>query len=1079
MATELTVIGRFLSTEATIDLIPGTEVLARDLRWEVVLSQPMGSHTMLRLRGLEGVFLGRELDLLHPFETVQPVTRDLEPSRAAPLPNWLVYHQAFLLEQALGHDAILATQPGRLRLEPYQLVPVLRAIRMGRPRLLLADGVGLGKTVQTGLILTELMARRIAHRILVVSPAGPLLEQWRTELLERFGLRVTVIDRATLDDVRRSNELGANPFDHIPLGLASMDFLKQESVIDLLDRATYDVVVIDEAHHCMDVGANGEREDSLRRRMAEVLARRCDSLILATATPHDGNDRSFASLCELLDYSLVDGRGTLRGERFRAHVVRRLKDHIKDPATGEPKFRKRVVLAVPVTAAGDNHAPFRELQRELVALLSPELRRALRARRYEDVLSFISLLKRSVSSVAACRSTLQVVADRFEQLAAVGEEAQESRRQRLRTLRDYNRRVARFGALTPDEEADRESVEAEDLAQSLAAMQRELRAGRLQLAHAQTLGEGLARLLHLADAALAADPKLVEVASVVAAIRAQEPESNILVYTEYVATQRALIKHLAGSVTGDVLALSGNDDDAARGTTTQRFRHEGRLVLVSTDAAAEGLNLHQRCHHLVHVELPFNPNRLEQRNGRIDRYGQTHDPIVRYLYLARSFEERILLRLIAKYERQRARLTFVPNTLGNVTSSEAATARLLQGLAEEEGWLFKDDPAGPRFTVGSDDENQGADTATLELLEEIDRCLKGFNQTAKTHAWLAEAGLQAEPAQVVQADEAITRGRREGAVDLAAFVADAVRLDGGTVTGSIADSLFAIRPPATWGGGFEEMPGFDPATRCLHLTSCIDVERTPEGSPVAFIGRSHPLVRRALDRVRHLTYGGEAARGLDIRVSAVQADVPAPELLLTYLARVTSRAGREYERVVAVRARPPGDLAFLVDTADWAALADRARAIATGGVWDRHFADTWSDTLDRAQAVALKGFTPLAETFRCERHRELTQEETDLNRWLAQRAEEITGADQVDALQLELPALAPAPASTPAWRTLGNPQERLAAFVSDRSRTPSSRSEAEGVLRLYGQRSEALRAALSLADPEVVPLGMLMLVPHA
>ncbi len=355
-----------MSTEATIDLIPGTEVRARDLRWEVVLTQPMGGHTMLRLRGLEGVFLGRELDLLHPFEPVQPITRDLEPARAAPLPNWLVYHQAFLLEQALGHDAILATQPGRLCLEPYQLVPVLRAIRMGRPRLLLADGVGLGKTVQTGLILTELMARRIAHRILVVSPAGPLLEQWRTELLERFGLRVTVIDRATLDDVRRGNELGANPFDHIPLGLASMDFLKQESVIDLLDRATYDVVVIDEAHHCMDVGATGEREDSLRRRMAEVLARRCDSLILATATPHDGNDRSFASLCELLDYSLVDGHGTLRGERFRAHVVRRLKDHIKDPATGEPKFRKREVLAVPVTAAGSNYAPFRELQRELV-----------------------------------------------------------------------------------------------------------------------------------------------------------------------------------------------------------------------------------------------------------------------------------------------------------------------------------------------------------------------------------------------------------------------------------------------------------------------------------------------------------------------------------------------------------------------------------------------------------------------------------------------------------------------------------------------------------------------------------------
>jgi SNF2 family DNA or RNA helicase len=204
---------------------------------------------------------------------------------------------------------------------------------MSRPRLLLADGVGLGKTIQAGLILTELMARRIAHRILIVSPAGPLMEQWKTEMLERFGLRATVIDRAKLNDIRRSTELGANPFDHIAIGLASMDFLKQETVLDQLERATYDVVVIDEAHHCMDLGASGEREDSLRRRMAEVLARRCDCLILTTATPHDGNDRSFASLCELLDYSLVDSRGGLRGTRFQSHVVRRLKDHIKDPVS--------------------------------------------------------------------------------------------------------------------------------------------------------------------------------------------------------------------------------------------------------------------------------------------------------------------------------------------------------------------------------------------------------------------------------------------------------------------------------------------------------------------------------------------------------------------------------------------------------------------------------------------------------------------------------------------------------------------------------------------------------------------------
>ena len=172
------------------ELLPGTEVESRGLRWEVVFSERLGPQTLYRLRGLEGAVIGEEIDLLHPFEPLERIAHDFQPDKAAPLRNWLVYHQAFLLEQALGADALLAVQPGRLRLEPYQLVPVLRAIRMSRPRLLLADGVGLGKTVQAGLVLTELIARRVAHRILIVSPAGPLLEQWKTEMTERFGLRL-------------------------------------------------------------------------------------------------------------------------------------------------------------------------------------------------------------------------------------------------------------------------------------------------------------------------------------------------------------------------------------------------------------------------------------------------------------------------------------------------------------------------------------------------------------------------------------------------------------------------------------------------------------------------------------------------------------------------------------------------------------------------------------------------------------------------------------------------------------------------------------------------------------------------
>jgi superfamily II DNA or RNA helicase len=1060
-----------------MDLLPGTEVQARGLRWEVVLTESLGQQRLYRLRALEGALQGREVDLLHPFEQITPVLHDFQPERAAPLRNWLVYHQAFLLEQQLGPDALVAVQPGRLELQPYQLVPVLRAIRMSRVRLLLADSVGLGKTVQAGLVLTELVARRLAHRILVVSPAGPLLEQWRTEMRERFGLRLDVVDRARLEEIRRGTELGTNPFDHIPLGLVSIDFLKQERVLDQLERSIYDVVVIDEAHHCTDLGAAEERDDSQRRRLAEVLARRCDSMLLLTATPHDGNDRSFASLCELLDPSLVDGHGSLRGERYQEHVVRRLKRHVKNPKTGEPLFRERVVYPIPVVVVPDRHAAFMQLQRELLELIAPELRRAFRARRYDDVLSFIALLKRSVSTVEACRTTLATVADRFQKLLTDEAESQESRRERLRTLREAQRKRDRFGTASQEEEAERELLEAEDMAQQLASVQRDVRSGSRRLTKRATVVEALDVLIELATAAAAVDPKLEQLVAEIAAIRRGEPHANILVYSEYVTSQAAAVAALKALKVGTVITMSGEDDDATRTAVTERFRKEDGVVLVSTDAAAEGLNLQERCHHLIHLELPFNPNRLEQRNGRIDRYGQQKDPIVRYLFLRGTFEERILLRLIAKYERQRARLTFVPNTLGITTSTDAAAERLLKGLLDEEATLFKSDT--PLFKFASDDEAEGAPEATKELLEEIDRSLKSFEDAARTHAWLGDAGLNAEERLLNEAGQAFDSGQKAGSVDLADFVVDAARLDGGDLAGKLTDPVFALTLPPAWSHGLEDLPGYDAASRCVRLTTRIEVTSDDKDRPVGYLGRSHPLVRRALDRVRHLSFGGDASTPLDVRVSAVSAYLKEPTLLYTFLGRVSSEAGREMERVLAVLV-PCRESARFVDSPEqWLSLAERQRAIATRDVWKKNFASWANGTEDQARATAKEGFRPFGASFVEERRRLLEAERAEQADWLGKRAGEITGASTNTARQREF--FRPeegAEREVPTWVALADPAELLAAFVNDSSQHPAHRSEADGVLRVYRQRMAILDSRLRFGAPEVVPLGLLMLVPE-
>jgi len=1059
------------------ELLPGTQVLARGLRWEVVSSQPAGDQRLYRLRGLDGAFRGAEVDLLSPFETLAPLTREIDPTRAAPPGAWLVYHQAFLLEQSLGAGVLLSAQPGRLRLEPYQLVPVVRALRMGRVRLLLADGVGLGKTVQAGLVVCELMARRLAHRVLVVSPAGPLLTQWQDEFRERFGMKLEIVDRARLEEIRRANELGTNPFDHLPLALASIDFLKQERVVEQLERASYDVVVVDEAHHCFDLGAAGEREDSQRRKLALVLARRSDALILATATPHDGNDRSFASLVELLDPSLVDGRGALRGDRYKAHVVRRLKRHVRDPRTGEALFPERRVEPRPVSFSAATHPAVAALHAGLLELVSPELRRALRTREYGDFLAFFALLKRSVSTVAACRATLGAIAERFDRALAERAEADDARRQRLRALRDLHVRLGRFGAVSPEEEREREDLEAEDVARRLAALEREARRETREKGREAGLRERLGALIETADRALGEeDPKLAALAAEVREVREREPRANVLVYTEYTDSQAALVAALAAAGIGNVLSLSGEDDEARRKAVVARFCREDGLILVSTDASAEGLNLHARCHRLLHLELPFNPNRLEQRNGRIDRFGQRLAPEVRYFFLRRTFEQNVFLRLVAKYERQRARLTLVPDTLGVSAARDAVARGLIEGLLASETRH-----AAPTerflFDLSAPDDPSAEEAAVRDLLEEIDRSFRGFERAAKTYAWLGEQGLNAEARLADEAERARAAGNDSVAVPLETFVQDAVRLDGG---GASANGTIELTLPPAWCHGLDDLPGFDPERRRVRLTTDLDRTADADGRPIGFLGRSHPLVRRALERVRRLSLGGDPGRR-DARASGIRAPAAsaAEEIIFTFLGRVSTGTGPALEQVLAVRVPRAGEPEPLDAPSRWLGLVQAGAGLLSTDLWERSFKPWGPEAGARARAAAEAAFGPVARGFAEEHRREVESERVRLREWVEQRSREVTGEASSRHVTrglfdgLDAPDLGP----VPAWAPLEHGEARLAAYAQDRAEPGARRSEADGVLSLYRRRTADLDRRARVGAPEVEPLGLLMVVP--
>jgi len=612
----------------------------------------------------------------------------------------------------------------------------------------------------------------------------------------------------------------------------------------------------------------------------------------------------------------------------------------------------------------------------------------------------------------------------------------------------------------------------------LAGLQREIRRGSYHQAKVSDVLLALEQLVELAESAQPQDPKLDELVSAIRQMRDAEPNANILIYTEYIDSQRAAVAKIKAEGLGPVITMCGEDDDAARLKITERFRAKDNLILVSTDSAAEGLNLHQRCHNLIHLELPFNPNRLEQRNGRIDRYGQTQEPHVRYLYLRGTFEERILLRLIAKYERQRARLTFVPNTLGLGASAEAAQARLLKGLIDEDKRLFTDEPA--LFNLDHDNENEGADTATRELLEEIDRSLRGFREATRLNTWLGDAGLNAENKLFAEADQARDRGRQAEHVDLARFVADAVLLDGGDIIGAVSDPLFALHLPPSWLHGLEELPGYAPADRLVRLTTQLDITADAQENGVCFLGRAHPLVRRALDRVRNLSFGGMAKQGQDPRASAVKAAAAEPAVLYTFLGRVSSRSGRELERVLACAVSRGGHSAFYDSAEQWLRLADPANAVRTTGLWQAQFQSWAAGAGEAAAELARERFQPIADEFIRERITSLNRERSHHDAWLKQRADEICAAEPVAVTQLGLfdGAAAAPPAEADYAASEMDAVKLLSLFHADRRQSPAARAEAEGVLRLYQQRIAGLDSMAELRDPEIIPLGMLMIVPE-
>jgi Helicase conserved C-terminal domain len=730
-----------------------------------------------------------------------------------------------------------------------------------------------------------------------------------------------------------------------------------------------------------------------------------------------------------------------------------LKSHLRDARTGIPLFRERKVIPVKVEVTDAALEPVRRFHRALAALIAPRLRKATRRRDEADALAFVSLLKRSVSTISSCVATLQVVADRYR--ARVEEEIDVDRRHRERALRAYRRKLLRFGVLAPGEESDLAELEADGMAANLQSF---AAAELLLVTKASATLEALEKLIALGQAAAPYDPKINAVRQEVCDIRATHPGANILIYTEYVDSQAAVVQALRNSTDGEVLSINGVDSEAARTHVAVRCAEEDGIVLVSTDSLAEGLNLQQRCFNLIHLDLPYNPNRLEQRNGRIDRYGQRRDPQIRYLYLAGTFEEKLLLQLIRKFERAQSHLTFMPDTLG-VTADESDTdLGLIAGFAEQQEGLFDDEPVVIR-TIDREAEAANSDSYR-DLLREIDRAFDGFNRSAVRHGWLDDHA----PADT---SAAIPIGQASaGVVDLPDFVAAAIKEE----AAHCVDAKAALRLPTNWRVGLDGLPGFEQETGTFRFTRDHTKLLDSRGRSLGVLGRTHPLVRRAIS-VAH-TLSGDT---YDSRVSVARIDSGnSLSVLFTFNVELRGVSRVELQRVIAVSLSENGEVIEYERPEQWLPNAEASCGAVSPDSWPHLFAHWVPQRQREVWSVAEAAMRREADRAIGDLRQQTERAASDLQDWLHRRANVICGVRE--PMTGDLFGAAP---QGPDWRFAAAPLERLARYAADAGNSPERRREADGTIQSFHLKDNDLAAYANVTEPMLQPIGMLMLVPSS
>ena len=525
---------------------------------------------------------------------------------------------------------------------PHQLEAVYHyLLKLPSVRFLLADDAGAGKTIMAGLLIRELKLRGLAERIAIVCPAN-LTFQWQRELSEKFDERFLVLKGS---DIR--NQFGANEWQERHQVITSLDLAKRQDVLPGLRQARWDLVIVDEAHR---MSARDESHKSQRYQLGEILRDSSDHILLLTATPHKGDPENFTLFLQLLDqdaYADVKSISKAMEQQRAPFYLRRTKEamvYFPQPQpdgewAAQPVFTKRITRTASFDIAGAEAALYEAVSRFI-------RRQSARAAEQGDTararaVGFLMTLyqRRLASSARAIHRSLENRARRLDE-----------------NLQKAQSRAAAAPANMPDSEdyeelPDEEKAEWSDL---MAAVTLSDRAGEVR-AEVAELRDFAAQAQAVADAG--GEAKLGRLREILQEQGFFErPEQRLLIFTEFKDTLDYLAEQLAawgfrvGQIHGGMpVGGSGDPEPGSRLHVEQQFRNGDIQALVATEAAGEGINL-QCCHILFNYDIPWNPNRLEQRMGRIHRYGQRNDCLIFNFVAVNTIEGQVMQQLLEKLQ---------------------------------------------------------------------------------------------------------------------------------------------------------------------------------------------------------------------------------------------------------------------------------------------------------------------------------------------------------------------------------------------------------------------------------------------